>query len=255
MQPITSLPWTPVRAPRVIPRNHRPVSLGAISKLSALENRERSLKQKNRMRIVVGFAIIAVMSGIVVPGLLILLTRVQLHSQTAAHPNSVNLRAIALPIDLAMFVITFFIAALTARNSRSAQINQFLETGTRPAGSNDNPLVRLIIMLAMLGFLFGAYLITHGIASLWLRFRLRDVDRHRVAIILQMLSNDPKGIDPRRLLQFGENPLHLRHTLGYLMAYEWADISPKGDWLTSLSPASRELRQAAAGLFQVADET
>ena len=50
-----------------------------------------------------------------------------------------------------------------------------------------------------------------------------------------MLVTEPKGIDPRALLQVGENPLHLRHNLGYLMAYEWADVSPKGDWLGLVS--------------------
>jgi hypothetical protein len=78
-------------------------------------------------------------------------------------------------------------------------------------------------------------------------------DRHRVAVILQMLVSEPTGIDPRLLFQAGENPLHLRHTLAYLMAYEWADISPTGDSLTLLSPSRRHLRQAKSALFAASD--
>jgi hypothetical protein len=108
-----------------------------------------------------------------------------------------------------------------------------------------------VLIVAMLGLLYGEFLIIDAIKFLSLCVRVRDVDRYLAAIILEMLFAEPKGIDPRALLQIGENPLHLRHTLGYLMAYEWADISPQGDWLGLLSSSNRELRHANKAMFGV----
>ncbi len=99
------------------------------------------------------------------------------------------------------------------------------------------------MILILLGLLYGEFLVIDAIKSAWLNHRLRHVDRHRSTIILAKLFADPTGVDPRLLLQPGESPLHLRQTIAYLIANDWADISPHGDRLTLVSPARRALRE------------
>jgi hypothetical protein len=249
-----SIPWSVVRAPKIIPVKRPPIEVGAISRLDDLESREREIEGQNRRRLGFGCIIVALIVGIVIP----VIFRWILHVHSiAANAQDVSLRDIQpliAAIDVCLLAVTFPIAALTAPKSRAQRINQFIESGTRCSGANDNVLIRIVVMLLMLGLLFGEFLVIDAIRSHWLRIRLRHVDRHRAALILQMLVNNPCGIDPRFLVRVGENPMHFRTILAYLMAYEWADISCKGDCLTLLSPAKRELKHAAEGFFAAAVE-
>jgi hypothetical protein len=250
---INTHPWSPVIAPKVRVAKRRAVSLGAMKALEGMERREGDLKAANRIRAVRGCAVIAVSVFVVIPILLRQVMRFEAVMHNVVEKDAGEIWQLVMAFDAMLLVFTFPIAVITNRESRSKRINEFLDTGTRATGSNDNPFVRIVLVICMLGLLYGEFLIVDAIGSLWLRFRLRDVDRYRVAVILEMLVAEPRGIDPRLLLRMGENPLHLRHTLGYLMAYEWADISAEGDNLWLLSPAKRELRHAKAGLFE-ADE-
>ena len=226
---------------------------GSRRRLERMERREEELKAANRVRAAKGCAVIAALVFVVIPILLRQVMRFEAVMHNVVEWDTPEIWQLVICLDAMLLVFTFPVAVITNRESRSKRINEFLDTGTRATGSNDNPFIRIVLVICMLGLLYGEFLIVDAISSLWLRIRLRDVDRHRVAVILEMLIAEPRGIDPRLLLRMGENPLHLRHTLGYLMAYEWADISAEGDYLWLLSPAKRELRHAKAGLFE-ADE-
>lgn len=123
-------------------------------------------------------------------------------------------------------------------------VDQFLAAGRHPTGCNDNAFLRWALMIALAGVLFGEFLLIDAFKSWLLRRRLRSVDRYRAAMILAALMTSHAGIDPRPLLRHGENPVALRRMIAYLLACEWADISPAGDHLILLSPARRALREA-----------
>ena len=157
------------------------------------------------------------------------------------------------PLDLARVVrvvgsvvigCTFPIALLTRKTSRADTVDQFLEQSVRSNGDNCDPFIRSALVVGLVGTLYGEFLIIDVIKSLLVRLRLRSVDRYRAATILGALMTNHAGIDPRLLLRHGEDPLVLRRTIAYLLACEWADISPAGDHLLLLSPARRALREA-----------
>jgi hypothetical protein len=248
MQRIVSLPWSPVRAPKVRPARRSPASIAACRALELMRDRENELAKQNRVRAIGGFAVLV---GSCVANYFCLKLAVKFSGESDG-PSPQRLHdsiPFALMFSGLLILITFPIAIFTRPRSRSDVVNQFLEHGTRSSGSNDNPFVRAWLAIMMLGLLYGEFLIVDAGKFLSLRVRLRDVDRHRVAVILQMLLADPRGIDPRPLLQIGETPLHLRHTLAYLMAYEWADISPQGDRLDLVSKSKRDLRNARKSLY------
>jgi hypothetical protein len=217
--------------------------VNALEAAARIARREAGARRKNRLRLAAGLAIIAAVSAAVFEMILWLAAHapsVPGDSGSAAKPLGASRAAwMALAI---MLIVTSLIAILFRKQSRSDVIRQFLETGQRAPAASDNVLASLALIIAMGGMLYGQFLIIDTIKAAALGFRLRKVDRDRVAVILGVLFSSPAGIDPRRLLRIGENPIALRQTLAYLMAYEWADLSPAGDYLNLLSPARRALK-------------
>jgi hypothetical protein len=248
------VPFSPVRAPKIRVARRPPASLSALAALENLQERENELAHSNRNRALSGIAIV-IISSIALPLVLEWLFQIHRNLRPSFSDRSPDAESLGLILDGFILVGTLPMAIAVGASSRSKLANQFLDSGTRPRGANDNPLMRLALMIIMLGFLYGEFLIVDSIRFGLLRIRLQAVDRHRAALILAKLFTEPAGIDPRTLLALGENPLHLRQILGYLMAYEWADISPRGDWLGAISPSKRELRHAKNALFEVATDT
>jgi hypothetical protein len=244
------IPWSEVRAPKIIPLKRPPIEIGAMARLDDLGWREHEIKVQNRRRLGIGCAIIASITGIVVP----LIFRWMEYAQSIKMNvrDDLTLREVLLivgAINAILLAVTFPLAVFTAPKSRSQRINEFIDSGSRTYGPTDSSLTRIIFTFLMLGLLLGEFLVIDGIRSHWLRIRLRHVDRHRAALILQMLMDQPCGIDPRSLIRIGENPRQFRQILAYLMTYEWANISSKGNCLTLLSPAKRQLKHAEEGFF------
>jgi hypothetical protein len=249
MQNEASHPWTPVRVPRVQVAKRRVTSLGALAALGKLHEREHEIIHANILRGVAG-CVVVLMSCAALPVFAEWILRESGKINPNAAKSSPDLSSLCLALDLFLLLFTVPLAIAVSALSRSRLVNQFLDSGTRSSGTNDNPLVRFLVILVTLGLLYGEFLVIDAMRFAVLRIRLRNVDRHRAALILAKLFAEPAGIDPRTLLEFGENPLYLRQTLGYLMACEWADISPQDDWITFLSSSKRELRHARNGLFE-----
>src|SRR5580704_1911132 len=114
VQPITSIQWSPVRAPRVVPRTHRPISVAAVSRLRELESRERTLKRQNLLRIVGGCAIITTLAGVVVPASVAFFIR--RYAETHPVGGVPSIREPVLFIDGLTLPVTFLMACCTARN-------------------------------------------------------------------------------------------------------------------------------------------
>ena len=225
-------------APKVRPLPRRRDSLVAAGALALLSERERSLRLRDARVFVIGLLIVC--------GVIAALTAVgfaYLSVRTPGHPPLGFARAV-LTVGAVMFAISFPIALLTRKASRADMVDEFMEQGVRANGGNCDPFIRLALVVAFVGTLYGEFLIIDAIKSLLVRVRLRSVDRYRVATILGALMTNHAGIDPRLLLRHGEDPLVLRRTIAYLLACEWADISPAGDHLLLLSPARRALRDA-----------
>jgi hypothetical protein len=243
VQKIVSYPFAPVRAPKVLPAKRKPALLGAMAALRMMDAREAKLKRTNGLRAIGGGLVIA---GAAAAMLGAMLAIARIHSALYGNPipTDNDLISFALGIDATILLVTFPVAYFTKPKSRSDRVNQFMEYAGRPTVLNEHPLVRALLIIIALGMLLGEFLVIDTIQFLSLRIRLRNADRHRAALILEMLHANPRGIDPRLLLRLDENPLHLRSALAYLMAYELADISPHGDWLQLLSATQRDLRHA-----------
>jgi hypothetical protein len=249
MQKMFPHPWTPVRVPKVQAARRQATSLGGLAALEKLQKREQELIHINRLRAIGGCAAVLI-SCALMPFFAEWIFRISGNLRPKGAGTVPDPRQFGLVLDGLLLIVTIPMAIAVSQRSRSRMVNEFLDTGMRPSGTRDNPLIRLGAMVVMLGFLYGEFLIVDAIRFLLLCIRLRNVDRFRAALVLAKLFAEPAGIDPRALLEVGENPLHLRQILGYLMAYEWADISPQGDWLGALSPSKRELRHASNGLFE-----
>jgi hypothetical protein len=219
-------------------------SSNAVKARVQIARRETTVRQKNYLRLAGGLLIIAAASGAVFGLVVVVAAHVlKASDESVARPMSRGDASQAAFIAVAaVFLLTFLVALCTRKESRSDAISQFLETGNRSSVSDENPLASFVLMIAMLGVLYGQFLIIDTIKAAWLGFRLRKADRDRAAVILGILFSTPAGIDPRQLLRMGEDPIALRETCAYLMTYEWVDISPAGDHLNLLSPAKRALK-------------
>ncbi len=253
MQNVVSHPWTPVRAPKVRATKRQVTSLGALAALAKLHEREHELMHLNRSRFL-GGSVVVLISCAALPAFAEWILRESRNINLNAAESSSDFASLCLALDICLLLFTVPLAIAVSAPSRSRLVNQFLDSGTRSSGANDNPLIRILVIFVTLGLLYGEFLIVDAMRFALLRIRLRNADRHRAALILAKLFIEPAGIEPRKLLEFGENPLHLRQTLAYLMAYEWADISPQGDWITFLSSSKRELRHARNGLFEFSSD-
>jgi hypothetical protein len=228
--------FTPVRSPRVRSIPKPVLSLTSLAAFEKCQKREQELRRRNRAIFAGGIA--AIISALLaMPAGAIFIAR-HLNPPPPAPPME-----LLLAIDAALLLITFVIAVFTRKQSRADVANQFIQSGERSAGANDNPFARWILILILLGLLYGEFLVIDALKAMWMNHRLRNVDRHRAAVILAMLLQDPTGVDPRLLLQHGESPLHLRQIIAYLVINEWADVSRHGDRLTLVSPACRALRE------------
>ncbi len=145
-------------------------------------------------------------------------------------------------IDGTLVALTLPLALALRKESRADVAEQLLDSSTESSGGRDNPLAAFALIIIFLGFLYGEFLVIDALKTMWVRAKLRGVDRHRAAVILAKLAVEPVGIDPRTLLLHGENPFHLRQVLAYLVVSEWADVSPRGELLTLVSPAQRAFR-------------
>ena len=225
-------------APKVRPLPNRRDSLVAVGALALLAERERTLRHRDARTFVIGWVVLAF----------------AIVAVTAAGIGYIRFRAPGAPpltfihasslVGTVLIACTFPIALLTRKASRADMVDQFMAEGCRPSGGNDDPFIRWVLVVALAGTLYGEFLIIDGVKSWFVRLRLRTVDRYRAATILGALMTNHAGIDPRLLIRHGENPLVLRRTIAYLLACEWADISPAGDHLLLLSPARRALREA-----------
>jgi hypothetical protein len=202
-----------------------------------IDRRERELARREAVRFVVG--IVVILSSLMAAGGLLLF--VAAHWDGPRAKTSEELQQLAGIVAGALFVVGLPIAVLTRKESRSDVANQILEEGTRP-NANDNFLVRLVVVLALLGVVCGQFMVADAIKSWWVRTKLRGVDRDRAAVILATLVARPEGLIPGELLRHGEPPSRLREMLAYLIATEWADLARDGRHVTLLSPAKRALR-------------
>ncbi len=225
-------------APRVRPLPKRRDSLVAVGALAHLAERERMLRQRDARVFVIGWCVVA-FAIVIVPAA----GMAYIKFRAPGAPPLDFTRAVSV-VGTVLIACTFPIALLTRKASRADMVDQFMAEGCRPNGGNDDPFIRWALVVALVGTLYGEFLIIDGIKSWLVRLRLRTVDRYRAATILGSLMTNHAGIDPRLLLRHGENPLVLRRTIAYLLACEWADISPAGDHLLLLSPARRALREA-----------
>jgi hypothetical protein len=237
MATVQQRPFTPVRPPRVRPIAKRMLSLTSLSALEKCQRREHELARRNRLIFSAGLGMI-----VVTLAALQLVAMALWHiADPRSHPP-INRKAL-LEVASTLLLLTLLVAVFIRKPSRADFANQIIESGNRPSGGNDNPLVRWVMILILLGLLYGEFLLIDALKAMWVNFRLRNVDRHRSAVILAMLLQHPTGVDPRLLLLHGESPLHLRQVIAYLVINEWADISRHGDRLTLVSPARRALRE------------
>jgi hypothetical protein len=118
MQKIVSPPWSPVRVPRIQAAQRRPVSLGAISRLRELEIRQRQTRQHARALATGGCAIIAILTGIVIP----FVVESFLRGESALHPTSAqslqDISSITMVLNALLLFFTFPLASLTSHDSR-----------------------------------------------------------------------------------------------------------------------------------------
>jgi hypothetical protein len=150
----------------------------------------------------------------------------------------------ALAVYGLFLLVTVPLAMLARKESRSDIADQVLRSGCHLNGSDNNPVLGIVLTIIMVGMLYGEFLLIDSAKATLLRLKLHGVDRYRAASIISMLLSDPRGIDPTTLLRYGENPLALRKVLAYLIACEWVDISPDGHYLNLMSSAKRALRHA-----------
>jgi hypothetical protein len=228
---------TPERLARAAART--PPSLRGLHALDRLDQRESAAGLRNARLLATGVALVIAVAALLVFGMNALRVRFAPHAREG--------QTILLSIAAGMALLSFLIALSAKRESRADVINQFIETGSRSTGGgNDNPLVSWSVALAFVGMLYGAFMTVDAIKSMWLRARLRDVDRFRAADILARLIDSPQGIDPRPLLRHGEDARALRRVIAYLMTYDWADISPAGDHLVLLPTWRRSMREQSS---------
>ena len=199
MQKIVSFPFAPVRAPRVLPAKRKAASIGALAALRQMDEREAKLKRANVLRAIGGCVVIAAAAAAML-GFMLLYVRLTLHRDDKPLADARSTRNFALVIDAILAVMLIPVAIFTKPRSRSDRINQFMDYASRPAVQNDNVIARIVLVIVMLGMLLGEFLVIDAIQFLLLRIRLRQIDRHRAALILEMLLANPRGIDPRLLL-------------------------------------------------------
>ena len=223
---------------RPIGASRTPIAVIAMQSMERMNARESELRRANFVRLTTGLLIIVGVLGLGVWGLLGFIAHIL---AGADHP--IPPIRIAIFFSLVTLLPTFLIAAFTRKESRSDAADQVLESGSRSTGGDDNPLVRLYLVIIMLGLLYGEFLVIDAIKATWIRTRLRGVDRRRCAVILGTVLSQPIDIETRTLLRVGETPMQLRQLLAYLIAYEWVDISVDGLYLRLLSPARRALRE------------
>lgn len=210
-------------------------SVRAAQALEHLHGHEREQARKNALRLAGGAVVVVTVAAVLARILVALRARL-------APGSGGDDDVVPHGIAAGMAGLACLVALVTRRESRADAIEQFIDEGTRPgSGGGDNPLLRWIAIAAFVGMLLGAFLVRDAFAHARLRRRLAAVDRFRAADILAMLRQQTAGLDPRRLLRHGEDPLVLRETIAYLMTFRWADLSPQGDHLVLLSPARRRL--------------
>lgn len=242
---VQSYPFSPVRPPVVRSAPKPALSAVAMGAAQKMTERESELRRKNALRALGGMAIVVVvLAGGIVLAKWAAAADVNIHNAQnpeamAKTPDAWNC---AMILSGLLIATTLPVAAFTKKHSRADAIDRYINEGGRACARNGDPVLGLIILCVMLCLLYGEFLIVDSVKTTWLRFRLRTVDRQRAAFILAMLFSSPTGVDPRTLLRLRENPIDLRRTIAYLMAYEWADISSHGDYLNLLSPANRALR-------------
>jgi hypothetical protein len=234
--------FSPVRPPRVTSLRTPTLSLTAASALEKCQQRETCIRRRNWNIVAGGIALIAGIL-VVLPFLIFLATQMShpVASTTPSARRMPDLRFVA-EIEMAVFTVSFLLALCVRKQSRADVAQQFLDAGSRPHGGGD-PVTVFILVLLLLGLLYGQFLLIDGLKAIWVNYRLRHADRHRAALVLAALMQNPTGIDPRLLLQAPETPLHLRELIAYLVFNEWADVSPGGDRLTLVSPARHALRE------------
>ena len=133
------------------------------------------------------------------------------------------------------------IAVFTRKESRSDLAEQILREGAR-ANPNDNPAMRFLVCLALIGLVYGEFMVIDAIKAWWIRAKLRRVDRDRAAVILAILVTRPEGCAPGETLRHGEPVARLRQVLAYLITFEWIEVSRDSQHMMLLSPAKRALK-------------
>jgi hypothetical protein len=235
-------PFAPVRPWRVKPLAKPVLSKVALSAFEKCREREDQLRLRNLKILIAGMAIIFAVL-LVTPFAILFVLRwfTLMHPQ---NPDPINPpREFFTIFESAMLGVTFIITLRVAKKSRADVASQFLQSGNQMSGANDGAMARLLVALLLCGLLYGEFLVIDAGKMALMNYRLRNVDRHRAAIILAKLFVDPTGVDPRQLLQHHESPAHLQLTIAYLIVNEWADISPHGDRLILISNAKRALRR------------
>jgi hypothetical protein len=223
----------------------RPASLSLLASQSVdkLNQRERELARSNARRYLAGMAIVAGVLCVftwAVPKLAWFRMHFLDPIESESTGKVIPLKALLL-IEAGMLMLTFVIAIFTRKESRADMVEQFMRSGGH-SPPNDNPVLRWILIFFLLGLFQGEFVLIDAIKVSWLRLRLANVDRSRAAMILARLLKEPAGMEPHALMLPGETIQQFRKSIAYLMAYEWGDISARGDHFMLLSPAKRALR-------------
>jgi hypothetical protein len=218
-----------------------PSSLLASQFLDQMTRREHHARATTRLRTLLALAIIAAILA-VLPTVFLKAA----HFFDALPPDDKLMhlsRWQFITINATLLLLTFPLALATRRESRSDTISQFLDAQNGPHADSPNALaMRIVLTIACLGLFQGEFLLIDAVKDSLLRLRLTGIDRDRAATILAQLHSTPAGLDPRLLIRHRESPQDFRKIIAYLLTHQWADVSPKADHLTLLSPARRALR-------------
>lgn len=150
---------------------------------------------------------------------------------------------IVFECNLVIAILVAPAALFTRKESRADLVEVYLQKGHASPESADGSIGQMILGLALLGVIYGEFLIIDALKNVRLNVKLRRVDRTRAATILMETLRHTAGLETGGLLKWREDPISLRSTIGFLIAQEWVEVSRDGRRLYARSDAMRALRK------------